>query len=171
MYNQPFYIPSSYYGIVPGAINGGINNLARSAMIPGGVAKGATNYLGTYGHSGGLFSKLGGIFGSVKSFNWSGLINNTSKTLGIVNQAIPLVRQVGPMVGNMRSMLRLASVFKDETDNGIKNTSNNLVKNNISVSNNSNIIDSNSNVNNLKKEETLSVNNSSTDVSPTFFVN
>ena len=60
-----------------------------------------------------LFQRLGN---SIKSINWTGMINNTSKTLGIINQSIPIVKQVGPMMNNMRSILRIASIFKDETD-------------------------------------------------------
>lgn len=68
-----------------------------------------------------LFSK---IRNGIKAINWTGLINNTSKTLGIINQTIPMVKQVGPMMNNMKSMLKLASVFKDETDKPIINKNN-----------------------------------------------
>lgn len=131
MYNQPFYIPGYYSSAIP--------NLVRGATMPGSVLNGAA--MGTASRGAGLFSRLGGVFGSLRSLNWGGLINNTSKTLGIINQTIPLVRQVGPMVGNMRSMLKLASVFKDETDTNTK-------KNNISKSNNLN--NSVSNDNNIR---------------------
>ena len=66
--------------------------------------------------SGGLFSRLGGNLGTIKSFNWQGLLTNASKTLGVINQAIPVVKQVGPIYNNMKSMLKVASLFKDETD-------------------------------------------------------
>ncbi len=61
------------------------------------------------------------ITGAIKGMNWGGLLSNASRALGVVNQAVPLVKQVGPMFGNMRSMFKLASVFKDETDNNTKN--------------------------------------------------
>jgi len=41
----------------------------------------------------GLFSR---ITNSIKRFNWSGLLNGANKTLNVVNQTIPLVRQAGP---------------------------------------------------------------------------
>ena len=56
---------------------------------------------------------LGGI---PKTFNFSTLLTNTSKALGVVKDAIPIVKEVGPMVGNMKQMLKIASIFKDETD-------------------------------------------------------
>lgn len=76
----------------------------------------------------GLSRGLGGLSGKAglfRSVNWGGLLNNASKALGVVNQAVPLVKQAGPMVNNMKSMLKLASMFKDETDGQIKTTSNN----------------------------------------------
>ena len=149
MYNQPFYMPGYYPGT--------ISNLTRGAMMP-------SRALGAVGASRGasLFGRLGNAFGAIKAFNWSGLINNTSKTLGIINQTIPLVRQVGPMVGNMRSMLRLASAFKDETDT--TNTSN---SNNNSTTNNNHIQVQEKN--DIEKKETLRDNITSD--SPTFFIN
>lgn len=71
--------------------------------------------LGTATRGGGLLSRLTGI-GGLRTFNWQGLLTNTSKTLNVINQAIPIVKQVGPMYNNMKSMLRIASLFKDETD-------------------------------------------------------
>lgn len=82
----------------------------------------------------GLFSR---ITSGLRSFNWSSLLNNANKTLNVVNQAIPLVRQAGPMVSNMRSMLKIAKVFGNETttktnfNNSLKTTnSNNKIKSN-----------------------------------------
>ena len=72
--------------------------------------------------SGGLLSSLFGrnaantILPTARSFNFGTLLTNTSKALGVVKDAIPIVKEVGPMMGNMRSILKLASVFKDETD-------------------------------------------------------
>ena len=81
----------------------------------------------------GLFSKLATSFQGIRKINWSNLLNNTSKTLGVINQAIPIVRQTGPMISNMRSMLKVASAFKDETNyttNNSSNTTNNVKSNN-----------------------------------------
>lgn len=72
--------------------------------------------------TGGLFHSLRGL----KSINWQGLLSNTSRTLGVINQAVPLVKQIGPMYNNMKSMLKVASLFKDETDNNVSNNKSNL---------------------------------------------
>lgn len=160
MYNQAFYMPGSY-GMMPNLTRGAA--MSRN-LFPMQVASTATR--------GGLLGKLGNAFGAIKSLNWGGLINNTSKTLGIINQTIPLVRQVGPMVGNMRSMLKIASVFKDETDTPSQRNINQNINTNMNSqttyqNNNQNNISNNSN--NEKKEEFSQ--NYTQDNSPNFFIN
>ena len=59
---------------------------------------------------------LGRMSTGTSGFNFASLLNGASKTLGVVKDAIPVVKEVGPMMNNMRSMLKIASVFKDETD-------------------------------------------------------
>lgn len=55
---------------------------------------------------------LNGILGGVKGFNWSGLLSNVQKTLGIVNQAIPMVKQVSPIINNAKTMFKIMNEFK-----------------------------------------------------------
>lgn len=55
---------------------------------------------------------LGSILGGVKGFNWSGLLSNVQKTLGIVNQAIPMVKQVSPIINNAKTMFKIMNEFK-----------------------------------------------------------
>lgn len=70
-------------------------------------------------------------------FNFTSLLNGASKTLGVVKDAIPVVKEVGPMMNNMRSMLKIASVFKDETDTTKKEntTSSNIASSNTNSNN------------------------------------
>lgn len=109
MYNQPYFIPGYYSTMVPPTMMRGAMTGAGAMMNGVGTAARASRGLG-------LFGRLGHSFSALRAFNWGGFINNASKTLGVINQTIPLVRQVGPMVNNMKSMMRVASVFKDETD-------------------------------------------------------
>ena len=44
--------------------------------------------------------------------NWSTILSNTQKTLNIVNQTIPLVKQVGPVVNNAKTMFKIMNEFK-----------------------------------------------------------
>lgn len=165
MYNNPFIIPSYNPMMINPNLIRGVPNVANTLTNTTRIA-----------NTGGLFSKLGSSLTGIKTINWGGLINNTSKTLGIINQTIPLVRQVGPMINNMKSMLRVASLFKDETDyqktnqtpkNIISNPTNNTIKKANNITNNTNIKNpkkapSKTNNSTYKEEE----NNS-----PTFFIN
>lgn len=104
----------------------------------------------------GILGKLGLLNSGIKGINWGGLLNNTSKTLGVINQAIPIVKQAGPMLNNMRSMVKLATAFKNETNP--KNTS---IKKDIEKS--KQVITNNTSLNN----EDLVNNN----YMPNFFIN
>lgn len=87
----------------------------------------------------GLFSRLLG-----KGINWSSILSGTQKTLGIVNQAIPIVKQVSPVMKNAKTMFRIMNEFKKVDTPTTENTSNivnesNATNNeeyNISTSNN-----------------------------------
>ena len=63
---------------------------------------------------------LKSLFGNL---NLSTILSGTSKTLNVVNQAIPLVRQAGPMMKNARTMFRVMNEFKKaEVQNTPKST-------------------------------------------------
>lgn len=109
MYNQPYFIPGYYSSMAAPSMMRGAMGMGGSMLRAGSGIGGASRGLS-------LMSKLGNGFSALSSFNWGGFINNASKTLGVINQTIPLVKQVGPMVNNVKSMLRVASIFKDETD-------------------------------------------------------
>mgnify|MGYP000726004410 FL=1 len=103
-------------------------------------AVGATSALP---RTGGLLSKLG-----LRNINFGNILTNTSKTLNVINQAIPVVKQVGPMFNNMKSILKVASLFNDATtpsnNNNNNNSSNNKVNNETSGEKNKNTITNNS---------------------------
>ena len=54
----------------------------------------------------GLFSRL---FGNLKL---SSIISGTSKTLNFVNQTIPVIKQIPPMIKNARTMFNVVNQFK-----------------------------------------------------------
>ena len=90
----PFVIPNMSYAPI-------MNSGLRMNSMPA-VAR--TSSLGS-----GLKSLLGlgntrAVAGASRGINWSSLLNNTSKTLGVVREAIPIVKEVGPMMNNMKSM-------------------------------------------------------------------
>lgn len=74
-------------------------------------------YQNTY--SPGLFSRLLGRAAGTGGFlrggiNWGNLLSNTQKSLGIINQAIPIVYQVKPIINNAKTMFRLAGAIKED---------------------------------------------------------
>lgn len=72
------------------------------------------------GLGGNSFLKKGLTFASLRSINWSNILNNTQKTLNVINQAIPVYYQVKPIWGNAKTMFRMVNALKDDN-----NTSNN----------------------------------------------
>ncbi len=57
----------------------------------------------------GLFST---ISRGLRGFNLGSLINGTQRTLGLVNQAIPVIKQMTPMMKNAKTMFRVMNEFK-----------------------------------------------------------
>lgn len=47
-----------------------------------------------------------------RGINWGSILNNTQRTLGLINQAIPVVKQVSPIVNNAKTMFRVMNEFK-----------------------------------------------------------
>lgn len=76
---------------------------------------------------------------ATKSFSWSGLLNGASKTLGVINQAIPVFYQVKPIINNAKTMFRVVKeINKPEINTNNTNT-------NIQQSNNTKINNTNNN--------------------------
>ena len=83
-----------------------------------------------------LFGGAGALRGATSGINWGTLLSNTQKSLGIINQAIPLVYQVKPIISNAKTMFKIADALKGDKKNS---TSNNNSRNNTNNSiNNSN---------------------------------
>lgn len=73
-----------------------------------------------------------GLFSSLKGkFNWSALLNNTQKTLNIVNQAIPVFYQIKPVWNNTKTIFKIMGAIKDDdTNKKIVTNKKNTVSNN-----------------------------------------
>ena len=59
----------------------------------------------------GLFSTL------FKGFNFSKIISGTQKTLNFVNQAIPIVKEISPMVKNTKTIFKVFNEFNKQSVN------------------------------------------------------
>ena len=86
-----FFMPGMGFGAIPSM---GMNMAPAFRM---GSSIPAMNGLGMVPKSSGIFGKIGS---GLKAFNWSGLLTGANKTLNVVNQTIPLIRQAKPMVNN-----------------------------------------------------------------------
>lgn len=97
----------------------------------------------------------------LRNFSWSGLLNGASKTLGVINQAIPVYNQIRPVWNNAKTMLRVIKAVN--SDNNSTNITNNTKPlNNINNSDSTNkIISNDNNTNN---------NYNDNDNTPTFFI-
>ena len=129
------YFPYGNFGINSGMIRGmmpGMSRMAGNSML-GNAARlaGGNTALKTPGI-------LGNIFSGIKSLNWGGFLANTQKTLGIVNQAIPVYHQVKPLYNNARTALKVFRAVKDDNKTESNNKTSNIENNstNINPSNN-----------------------------------
>lgn len=80
----------------------------------------------------GLFRRLLGGTG----ITFGGIIDGTQKFLNIANQAIPLVRQVKPIVGNAKTMFKVMNEFKRTQP--VKKINNEITSNNVTSNENTN---------------------------------
>lgn len=65
----------------------------------------------------GLFNRMG--MTNTPRITFSGILNGASKTLGVINQAIPVFYQVKPIVNNARTMFKVVRGI-----NSVNNTPN-----------------------------------------------
>ena len=78
----------------------------------------------------GLFSRM---FGGNR-ITLGGILNGTQRVLSFANQAIPLVKEVRPMIGNAKTMFKVMNEFKRAEKPKSDNTSikENTINNNVS---------------------------------------
>lgn len=67
------------------------------------------NYYNPYFYS---LPTASGATSLLSKINFSSIVNGTSKTLNLVNQAIPLFKQMSPVVKNAKTMFKVMNEFK-----------------------------------------------------------
>ena len=80
----------------------------------------------------GSFLKRGLGFAGLKSINWGNILNNTQKTLNVINQAIPVYYQVKPIWSNAKTMFRMVNALKGDNSN---RSTNETIKTNENIKN------------------------------------
>lgn len=51
----------------------------------------------------------------LKNIKWGTLLDGTGKTLGVINQAIPVIYQVKPFFSNAKTLFKIANVINEPT--------------------------------------------------------
>ena len=84
----------------------------------------------------GLFSR---IFRN--GINWGGILNGTQRTLSIINQTIPTIRQISPIVKNAKTMFKVMNEFKkvDSPSTSKQTTNDNSINKSNNISDNTEI--------------------------------
>ena len=62
----------------------------------------------------------------LKSIEWSSILDGTGKTLGVINQAIPVMYQIKPLISNLKTIMKINSSLNNNSDTNIKTTENNI---------------------------------------------
>ena len=70
------------------------------------------------------FGKRSFINTTTPKITFSGILNGTSKTLGVINQAIPVFYQIKPIWNNAKTMIRIAKGLRNTETNQKKETIN-----------------------------------------------
>ncbi len=94
---------------------------------------GLPNIVSTTAQSTGLFGNL------FKGLSLGKILSGGQKTLNFVNQALPLIKQAGPVINNAKTMFRVLNEFKNlDSIKPISQNSEDIIsKNNIVNSDNS----------------------------------
>ncbi len=79
---------------------------------------------------------ISSILGGLRGTNWSNILSNIQRTLGVVNQAIPMVKQISPIMQNAKTMFKIMNEFKKVDNN--QPQENNIKNNNIKTDENKN---------------------------------
>ena len=59
----------------------------------------------------------GGLLNLIKGLNISGILDGTQKTLSVINQAIPVIYQVKPLVSNIGTLLKIKNIMNEPVSN------------------------------------------------------
>ena len=70
-----------------------------------------------------------GFLSNFKKINWSNFLDRAHKTLGVINQAIPVIYQIKPIYQNAKTAFKVVNSFKKETSESKVN--NDIKKENI----------------------------------------
>lgn len=120
MYGNNFFNPNMYQPYYQAS------NLARGL----GSMNGISNFGSAATALGNTSAGVTGLKGLLGKFSFSGFLNGASKTLNVVNQAIPIFYQVKPIFNNAKTMFRIIGAVKDDDTSTNRNTNKQNINNN-----------------------------------------
>ena len=100
-----------------------------------------------------------GLLSALKNIKWGTILSNTQKTLGVINQAIPIVYQIKPIWNNAKTVFKIVGALKDGDSTSTNNNYNKVYNYNTN-----NVIDNNNYV------ETTPTSTHSKNNQPNFFL-
>lgn len=59
----------------------------------------------------------GGILSFLKGIDIPAFLDGTSKTLNVINQAIPVFYQVKPLIGNVGTLFKISNAMNSDSSN------------------------------------------------------
>lgn len=154
-----YYNPNSLFRAAPAPnFSNMMGSATRAGMMPARGAVPLPRISSLF--SGASMPRVGAAAANASSgaskLSFSTLLNGASKTLGVINQAIPVFYQVKPIWNNAKTMFRVAREISSSNSSSINSSSN---SNN--ASNNTANTNTETNINSQEKES---------DNSPTFFI-
>ena len=73
-------------------------------------------------------SSSGGILSFLKGVDIPAFLDGTSKTLNVINQAIPVFYQVKPIIGNLGTLFKITNAMNtNDTGSSVNAASNNSI--------------------------------------------
>ena len=84
-----------------------------------------------------LFGGSSAVRGAASGINWGNILTTAQKSLGVINQAIPLVYQVKPIISNAKTIFRIAGAVKGDNKKTNTTATNNIEHNNLQQSSSS----------------------------------
>lgn len=65
------------------------------------------------------------ILSLLKNIKWGSILDGTSKTLNVINQAIPVVYQVKPIINNAKTLFKVANIMNEPVETKKEEKTNN----------------------------------------------
>ena len=73
----------------------------------------------------------GGLSKAVKSIDFASVLDGCQKTLGIINQAIPIIYQVKPLLSGAKTLFRIADALDVDDSKAMVNKEEKVINSNV----------------------------------------